>query len=93
MGDEAKIVWRSDGSGDFHVVAISPSGKKVPSQFPVTSHLSSSWGVLAPSGGAGSASPSPDVRSSGSGTEMRARDSGWSSMNDARSNPNYAPTK
>ncbi|MGH2547350.1 MAG: hypothetical protein ACRDHJ_10800 [Actinomycetota bacterium] len=43
VGDEAKIVWRSDGSGDFHVVAISPTGKKVPSKFPVTSHLSSNW--------------------------------------------------
>jgi len=43
VGDEAKIVWRSDGSGDFRVVAISPTGKRVPSEFPVTSHLSSNW--------------------------------------------------
>jgi hypothetical protein len=42
-GDRAKIVWRSDGSGDFDVVAISPSGKEVPSEFPVASHLSSNW--------------------------------------------------
>jgi hypothetical protein len=42
-GDRAKIVWRSDGSGDFDVVAISPSGEEVPSEFPVTSHLSSNW--------------------------------------------------
>jgi hypothetical protein len=43
VGDEAKIVWRSDGSGDFHAVAISPSGKEVSSECPVTSHLSSNW--------------------------------------------------
>jgi hypothetical protein len=42
-GDGAKIVWRSDGSSDFHVVAIGPSGEEVPSEFPVTSHLSSNW--------------------------------------------------
>ena len=28
VGDEAKIVWRSDGSGDFHVAAISPAGRR-----------------------------------------------------------------
>ncbi|MGH2652884.1 MAG: hypothetical protein ACRDHV_00850 [Actinomycetota bacterium] len=42
-GDEVKIVWRSDGSGDFDVVAISPTGEVVPSEIPVTSHLSSNW--------------------------------------------------
>jgi hypothetical protein len=43
VGDEAKIVWRSDGTGDFRVVAISPTRKEVSSEFPVTSHLSSNW--------------------------------------------------
>ena len=43
VGDEAKVVWRSDGSGDFDVIAISPSGDRVRSEIPVTSHLSSNW--------------------------------------------------
>jgi hypothetical protein len=42
VGDEAKVIWRSDGSGDFHVVAISPSGREVPPDF-LTPHLSSNW--------------------------------------------------
>jgi hypothetical protein len=42
-GDEAKIVWRSDGSGDFDVVAVSPSGERIQSEIEVTSHLSSNW--------------------------------------------------
>jgi hypothetical protein len=69
VGDEAKAIWRSDGSGDFHVVAISPSGREVPPEF-LTPHLSSNWERPA------SASRSPDAGSSRSGTEMRARDSG-----------------
>lgn len=43
VGEEAKIVWRSDGSGDFDVFAISPNGKTVRSKPPVASHLSSNW--------------------------------------------------
>jgi hypothetical protein len=42
VGDEAKVIWRSDGSGDFRVVAISPSERKVPPEF-LTPHLSSNW--------------------------------------------------
>lgn len=43
VGDEAKIVWRSNGEGEFDVLATTPSGKTVQSEFPVTSHLSSNW--------------------------------------------------
>lgn len=42
-GDEAKIIWRSDGSGDFDVAAVSPSGNVIRSEIPVISHLSSNW--------------------------------------------------
>ncbi len=43
VGDDAKIVWRSSGSGDFDVYAISPGGKTAQSDPPVTSHLGSNW--------------------------------------------------
>ena len=43
VGDEAKMIWRSSGSGDFDVYAISPAGKTVRSDPPITSHGGSNW--------------------------------------------------
>jgi hypothetical protein len=38
-----KIVWRMTGSGDFTIVALGPSGMKIPpSQGPIK-HLGSDW--------------------------------------------------
>ena len=40
---EVKIVWRMTGSGTFNIVAISPSGMKVPPSQGPSEHLGSNW--------------------------------------------------
>ena len=42
-GDEAKIVWRSDGQGEFEVFAVSPGGARVASQIGMDPHVGSNW--------------------------------------------------
>jgi hypothetical protein len=38
-----KIVWRMTGSGDFTIVALGPSGMKVPPSQGPNAHLGSDW--------------------------------------------------
>jgi hypothetical protein len=40
---QVKIVWRMTGSGTFTIVAISPSGMKVPPSQGPSEHLGSNW--------------------------------------------------
>ncbi len=40
---EVKIVWRMTGSGDFHIVALGPSGMTVPPSQGPDAHSGSSW--------------------------------------------------